>query len=206
MAAKKKPKGSRKKKFDLVSYVQKNKVNSAIAAILIIFLLYQGWNYLTSSSSGPGQALPTTTQPRHIPGKNYITSGEWYASKFDHDLGHAGLNQSWESTKDGFGYLLSRNYVDILEGSYTVTFTMKVDNNTIKDSRKVATIEVAQNMGIPVGNRDLFVQDFKEAGAYQDFTLRLDARDPLNDAELRVHYDMGPVTVNVLKVTLKQIV
>jgi hypothetical protein len=204
--ARAKKRSRRKKKFDIESYVKKNKTTSLIVAALVLFLAWWGWSSMTSNPNEAGySALPSTTLPRYIPGVNYITSGEWKATKFFHDTGREGLNGSWESTEDGFGYLISMNYLSIREGSYNVTYRIKIENNTIKSDQIVIGIEVARNKGFPVVGMPLYISDFKESNVYQDFTIRLDTMDPLNDAELRAHFDHGPVKVTIEKVTLTPI-
>lgn len=200
-------KTSKKRKFDLVSYVKKNRLNTAIAAVLLLFIIWVGLDYIQPNAEDTIEhvAMATTTLPKHIPGKIYLTSGEWPASKFGHDLGHKADDGSWQSEKNGFGYLIAGLYLDVLEGYYNVSFRIKIDNNTIQDTKKVVTIEVAQDRGITVVGKDLYVKDFAESNTYQDFILVLDTLDPLNDAEFRVHYDKSPATVNVERVKLTPI-
>lgn len=193
-----------KKKFNLISYIKKNRLNTAIAVFLVLFLSWGAWNYTQPRPGGNGVYVtaPVSAQPKHIPGKNYITSGEWTAAEFSHDTGHEGDNETWVSEKNGFGYLISCNYLYILEGVYNVSFRMKIENNTIDSKEKVVGIEVARDRGVTVVGKLLYMSDFKESSVYQDFTIRLETENPLNDAELRVHFDKSPATVTIEKVTL----
>jgi hypothetical protein len=193
------------KKSGLWSYFRRNPANAAVVVAVFLFLIIELPGFMQDKPAGSPieqVAAPSSTLPRYLPGRNYITYGEWKAIEFKHDLGREGVNGSWESLAGGFGYLISQNYVDVMDGRYDVVFRLKVDNNTLDDKRKVVTIEVSRDRGLPVVSKDLFVGDFGASGVYQDFTLRLDTADPLNDAEFRIHFDKSPVIVSVESVSL----
>ena len=109
---------------------------------------------------------------------------------------------SWESEKDGFGYMVSGPYVSIKEGSYNLSFRIKISDNSMGDHRKVVTIEISKNKGSAVVARDLHASEFKENDSYRDFTINFEIRRPITDAEFRVHYDRAPLKVNIDTITL----
>lgn len=193
-------------KQGLLAYFRRNPANAAVVLAVLVFIVVLMRDYLQenpSAASGIKASAPSTTLPRYLPGRNYINYGDWKAADFGHDFGRAGVNGSWESVEGGFGYLISQNYVDILEGRYDVVFRMKVVGSPDDAYEgKVVTIEVARDRGSPVVSRDIFLRDFMEIGVYQDFVLRLEIDDPLNDAEFRVHFDKSLVGVSVEQVSL----
>jgi uncharacterized membrane protein len=91
-------------------------------------------------------------------------------------------------------------YASLLAGRYRVTFRMKTEANV--GGTRLAGVDVFSNeAGGSLVAEEIEPSQFAQPGAYQDFTLQLDLRKPIQDAEFRVIY-YGPETLSIDQINL----
>lgn len=188
-----------KKKKNWIDERKNQKIVAGVGVVLLIILIP---SILFGGDAGDFKNytyIPPTTTTRPPCGSECVTSGEWNAADLKHDIGHLGVDGSWESDVDGFGYLVGSIYIPLKAGSYKVVYEMRINDNTRNE--KAVYIEVARNYGVPVLGFQVNASEFKQIGVYQNFTLNLVSGD-LTDADFRVHYNHGKEIVNINKIYL----
>ena len=150
---------------------------------------------------GLSSSLPVLEESR-----DYVSSGRWNAADFpQHDTGLMSEDGiGWTSESGGFGYMIGKNYMELGQGSYTATFTIKVDDNLRGDEQSVY-LEAAKDYGASkIAGRIISSEDFAAKNTYQDFELAFEITEPVPDVELRAHYEKSQQLVTIQKVTLRK--
>ena len=195
-------KAKRKKQKIRVKYFKsvfsREKWVLAAVSIVLMLILLKFARYLTDESQ---QTPLKTLKPAKIINATQTISWSGNDTALVHTLGSEGLDGAWTCWGDGYGYLISGPYVNLGPGSYRVLFEMKAEG-VINDSQLVGSIEVTENKGSRLLEKELYGRDFGNDGKFKDFSLPLLSGKILKDVEFRVHYPNSGVNISVKKITL----
>lgn len=120
-----------------------------------------------------------------------------------HGVGRA-VGDGWEAnpTQDNAGHMVYGLYdSDVAVGNRSVTFRLKVDNNTV-NNLQVASIDVWDaTAGVSVASQNILRQQFASANQYQNFSLSFNHTTLNHQLEYRVYYN-DTATITVDKITI----
>jgi uncharacterized membrane protein len=98
------------------------------------------------------------------------------------------------------GYFAYGPYTYLLQGSYEVTFTVKVGE---QDSSRVGECEISSNYGNPISKRDIFGFEV-QPNKWTNFTLTITSTKLMTDVEFRV-FSYGTVDFYIDRVIMERI-
>ena len=126
-----------------------------------------------------------------------------------HCIGHAEGTDWYATPDDPNGHMIHGPYIDLLPGTYKITFRMKVDKKV--GDEKVCKLEVAHEYGEAVIKDQLVTgKQFARAGEFQNFSLIFNTTEEYKDVEFRVYYfiilgDVG-AKLTVDKIRLESVI
>ncbi|MRN54695.1 GxGYxYP domain-containing protein [Paenibacillus monticola] len=114
------------------------------------------------------------------------------------------VGDGWEAnpTQDNASHMVYGPYdSNVPIGNRSVTFKLKVDNNTL-NNLQVASIDVWDaTAGVSVASQNILRQQFTSANQYQNFTLSFNQTTLNHQLEYRVYYnDVATITVDKITV------
>jgi len=173
---------------------------ATVSANRILVLLYpalskMGDNLLPGISKRMGKML-SQRGPLHLPAADqYMLTGE---NRPDASSRYGIVRVGRKGTPPGF--IMFGPYMRVAGGEYTLSFIMKIDNNT---GGQVAVIDAVSDKGRKIwAKRTVNGSDFNQPGTWQDFKLKFKLdRELVHDMEFRVDYK-GGATVSVDAVEL----
>jgi hypothetical protein len=98
------------------------------------------------------------------------------------------------------GYFVYGPYTYLLQGSYEVTFTVKVGEH---DSSRIGECEISSNYGNPISKRDIFGFEL-QPNKWTNFTLTLTSTKLMTDVEFRA-FSYGTVDIYIDRVIMRRI-
>ena len=130
---------------------------------------------------------PEVKQPTSIGRKELPITFEATDPALFHCIGHAEGTDWYATSDDPNGHMIHGPYIDLLPGTYKVTFRMKVDENS--GDEKICKLEVAHEYGEEViKDQQVTGRQFSRAGEFQNFSSIFTTDEKYNDVEFRVYY------------------
>jgi len=130
----------------------------------------------------PEVKLPTPIGRKELP----ITFEATDPALF-HCIGHAKGTDWYATSDDPNGHMIHGPYIDLLPGTYKITFRMEVDKKV--GNEKVCKLEVVHEYGKEVIKDQLVTgKQFARAGEFQNFSLIFNTTEEYKDVEFRVYY------------------